>query len=57
MANTPLTMGPAPRSTDNVPSHRHQRGSVIRITKLPFTGTFPSHDEQILVLTKKASSL
>jgi hypothetical protein len=40
-----LIPGPAPRSIDNLPSRRHQKATVIKLTILLFTGTLPSRDE------------
>ncbi len=51
-----LIPGPAPRSIDNLPSHCLIKATVIKLTILPFTGTLPSHNEQILVLTVKCIS-
>jgi hypothetical protein len=46
---------PAPRSTDNQPSRLNLPSSFIRLTILPFIGTLPSRDEQILVLTESST--
>ena len=49
--------GPAPRSIDNLPTRRHQKATVIKLTILLFTGTQPSRDGQILVLTELESKV
>jgi hypothetical protein len=43
--------GFAPRTTDNQPARHHLPGSVNIIPLVSFTGTLPSHDGQMLVLT------